>query len=72
MNSSKARATKTQKILGNLAFFVGVTIWSTMFPATEYLLINWDPVAITFVRMGGGALVLLAAFALLEDVSSTL
>jgi len=72
MNSTKVHVTKTQKILGNLAFFIGVTIWSTMFPATEYLLINWDPVAITFVRMGGGALVLLAAFALLENVSSTL
>ena len=72
MNSTKVHVTKTQKILGNLAFFIGVTIWSTMFPATEYLLINWDPIAITFVRMGGGALVLLAAFALLEDVSSTL
>lgn len=72
MNSTNIHGTKTQNILGNLAFFVGVTIWATMFPATEYLLINWDPVAITFIRMGGGALVLLAAFALLEDVSSTL
>ena len=71
MNPTKVDATKTQKILGNIAFFIGVTIWSTMFPATEYLLINWDPVAITFVRMSGGALVLLTAFALLEDVSST-
>ena len=72
MNSPKVHVTKTQKLLGNFAFFIGVTIWSTMFPATEYLLINWDPVAITFVRMGGGALVLLVAFTLLEDVSSTL
>ena len=72
MNSPKGHVTKTQKLLGNFAFFIGVTIWSTMFPATEYLLINWDPVAITFVRMGGGALVLLVAFTLLEDVSSTL
>jgi len=72
MNSPKVHVTKTQKLLGNFAFFIGVTIWSTMFPATEYLLINWDPVAITFVRMSGGALVLLVAFTLLEDVSSTL
>ena len=72
MNSPKVHVTKTQKLLGNFAFFIGVTIWSTMFPATEYLLINWDPAAITFVRMGGGALVLLVAFTLLEDVSSTL
>ena len=72
MNSTQPHVTKTQKLLGNFAFFIGVTIWSTMFPATEYLLINWDPVAITFVRMGGGALVLLVAFTLLEDVSSTL
>ena len=72
MNSTKVHVPKNQKIPGNLAFLVGVAIWSTMFPATEYLLINMDPVAIVFVRMSGGALVLLAAFALLEDVSSIL
>jgi drug/metabolite transporter (DMT)-like permease len=72
MSSRKVYTTKAQKILGNLAFFFGVIIWSTMFPATEYLLINWDPVAITFVRMSGGMLVLLVAFALLEDVSPKL
>ncbi|HIM99527.1 MAG TPA: EamA family transporter, partial [Gammaproteobacteria bacterium] len=64
--------TAQQKVLGNLAFCCGVTIWATMFPATEYLLNNWDPVAITFVRMSGGGLVLLVVFALLEDVSATL
>ena len=71
MNSAQDQLNKSQKILGNLAFLIGVTIWSTMFPATEYLLINWDPVAITFVRMSGGALVLLVAFALIEDFSTT-
>ena len=64
--------TTQQKVLGNLAFCCGVPIWATMFPATEYLLNNWDPVAITFVRMSGGGLVLLVVFALLEDVSATL
>ena len=71
INSTQNQLKKSQKVLGNLAFLIGVTIWSTMFPATEYLLINWDPVAITFVRMSGGALVLLVAFALMEDFSST-
>ena len=47
-------------------------MWATMFPATEYLLENWDPVAITFVRMGGGAVILLVVFALLEDFGSVL
>ena len=47
-------------------------MWATMFPATEYLLENWDPVAITFVRMGGGAVILLVVFALLEDFGSAL
>ena len=70
MNSAQDQLNKSQKILGNLSLLIGVTIWSTMFPATEYLLINWDPVAITFVRVSGGALVLLVAFALMEDFSS--
>jgi drug/metabolite transporter (DMT)-like permease len=72
MNTARNDINKSQKILGNLSFLVGVTIWSTMFPATEYLLINWDPVAITFIRMSGGALVLLVAFAFMEDFSSTI
>jgi drug/metabolite transporter (DMT)-like permease len=72
MNSAQDQTNETQKILGNLAFLFGVTIWSTMFPATEYLLINWDPVAITFIRMSGGALVLLIAFVFMEDFSSSI
>jgi len=72
LNSVGDRTSSQQKILGNLAFCCGVIIWATMFPATEYLLTHWDPVAITFVRMSGGALVLLAVFALLENVGSIL
>ena len=72
MRAETTTMTAQQKVLGNLAFCCGVTIWATMFPATEYLLNNWDPVAITFVRMSGGGLVLLVVFALLEDVSATL
>ena len=72
MRAETTTMTTQQKVLGNFSFFCGVCIWSTMFPATEYLLNNWDPVAITFVRMSGGGLVLLVVFALLEDVSATL
>ena len=72
MNSANHSPSPRQKILGNLAFCCGVSMWATMFPATEYLLENWDPVAITFVRMGGGAVILLVVFALLEDFGSVL
>jgi drug/metabolite transporter (DMT)-like permease len=72
MRAEPTTMTTQQKVLGNLAFCCGIPIWATMFPATEYLLNNWDPVAITFVRMSGGGLVLLVVFALLEDVSATL
>ena len=65
MRAETTTMTARQKVLGNLAFCCGVTIWATMFPATEYLLNNWDPVAITFVRMSGGGLVLLVVFVLL-------
>ena len=72
MNPADSSTSPQQKILGNLAFCCGVSIWATMFPATEYLLDNWDPVAITFVRMGGGGMILLVVFAFLEDFRSTL
>ena len=70
MNSAQNHPNKSQKVLGNLAFFVGVTIWATHFPATEYLLTNWDPAAISLLRISGGALVLLVAFALSQGASS--
>ena len=72
MPAEPSTLTTQQKLLGNFSFFCGMCIWSTMFPATEYLLNNWDPVAISFVRMSGGGLVLLVAFALIEDVPATL
>ncbi|MBL10035.1 MAG: hypothetical protein CL402_05890 [Acidiferrobacteraceae bacterium] len=56
------------KTLSNLAFFVGVAIWATMFPSTEYLLSAWDPVTIAFVRLGIGGLILVCIFAAFEGL----
>ncbi len=69
MNFKDTKVAGRGKILGNIAFLIGVTVWSTMFPATEYLLENWDPLSITFIRMSGGAFVLLIACTILGDVS---
>ena len=56
------------KVLANLAFFIGVAVWATMFPSTEYLLSAWDPVTIAFVRLGIGGLILVCIFAAFEGL----
>ena len=54
------------KALANLAFFIGVAVWATMFPSTEYLLSTWDPITIAFVRVGIGGSILVCIFALFD------
>ena len=63
---------RTEKALANLSFLIGVTIWATMFPATEYLLSTWDPVSLAFARLIGGGLILLIAFTMSDDLKVVL
>lgn len=52
---------------GNLLAFAGALLWSSAFPATDYLLRRgaWDPVLLVAGRLGGAALFLLALLLLL-------
>ena len=70
MTSKHAKT--TEKALANLSFLIGVTIWATMFPATEYLLSTWDPVSLAFARLIGGGLILLVAFTMSNDFKAVL
>ena len=41
----------SQLIAGNVALFVGISVWATHFPVTEQLLRTWDPYSITAARL---------------------
>ena len=53
-------------ITGNLALFVGISVWATHFPVTEQLLKSWDPYSITVARLLSASATLTIAWLLLE------
>ena len=51
-------------LTGNLVALVSTVLWSSAFPATEYLLRGWDPLLLCAARLAGAALFILALTAL--------
>jgi drug/metabolite transporter (DMT)-like permease len=47
-------------LTGNVIALVSTVLWSSAFPATEYLLRGWDPLLLCAARLAGAALFILA------------
>ena len=47
-------------LTGNVVALVSTVLWSSAFPATEYLLRGWDPLLLCAARLAGAALFILA------------
>ena len=47
-------------LAGNVIALVSTVLWSSAFPATEYLLRGWDPRLLCAARLAGAALFILA------------
>ncbi len=56
----------SQLIAGNVALFVGISVWATHFPVTEQLLQTWDPYSITAARLLSASATLTLAWFLFE------
>lgn len=52
-------------LLGNALAFLSTVLWSSAFPATEFLLRGWDPLLLAVVRLGGAATFILLLAVLL-------
>ena len=46
-------------VTGNLIALFSTVLWSSAFPATEYLLRGWDPLVLCVARLSGAALSIL-------------
>jgi drug/metabolite transporter (DMT)-like permease len=53
-----AEAPRTDLLRGNLITAGSVAVWASAFPATDHLLLTWDPILLVPMRLGVGALVL--------------
>lgn len=58
--------TTRQLVTGNLALFVGISVWATHFPVTERLLETWDTLSITAARLLTASVALTITWLLLE------
>ena len=47
-------------VTGNAVALLSTVLWSSSFPATEYLLRAWDPLLLGVARLAGAATFLLA------------
>jgi drug/metabolite transporter (DMT)-like permease len=53
-------AARAPALTGNLIALVSTVLWSSAFPATEYLLRSWDPLLLCVARLAGAAVFILA------------
>src|SRR5215207_3742773 len=57
-------ATWPPALTGNLIALISTVLWSSAFPATEFLLRTWDPMLLCVARLAGAALFILALTAM--------